>query len=177
MARYHPKIHFYINRADIQYLYYIIYSILFVEFHSCYSHCFRSVEDCCAELRFELGPAVQQADALVFKTRRTLMRELCFAKSRSGSVIQCTDPRIRIRIKTSRIRNTGKESFKGLVAPYHPFLFIFTLIEQTYSIPEFHSCYPHCFSSIEGWGAEPRFELRAVPYRKPTRYYLSHAAP
>jgi hypothetical protein len=27
MARYHPKIHFYINRADIQYLYYIIYTI------------------------------------------------------------------------------------------------------------------------------------------------------
>ncbi len=80
-------------------------------FHSCYNHCFSSVEGWCAEPRFELGPAVQQAGALLSEPRRTLMRELCFAKSRSGSVIQCTDPMIRIRIKTSRIRNTGKESF------------------------------------------------------------------
>jgi hypothetical protein len=27
------------------------------------------------------------------------------------------------------------------------------------------------------WGAEPRFEIgSALPYRKPTRYYLSHTA-
>jgi hypothetical protein len=32
-------IYFYINRADMQYLY-----ILLVEYHSCYPHCFRSVE-------------------------------------------------------------------------------------------------------------------------------------
>ncbi len=41
-------IYFYINQADIQYLY-----ILLVENHSCYPHC------------FELGPALQQTDALL----------------------------------------------------------------------------------------------------------------
>ncbi len=62
-------IYFYINRADIQYFY-----ILLGENHSCYLHCFRSVEGLLwgAEPRFELGPAVQQADALLSEPRRTL---------------------------------------------------------------------------------------------------------
>ncbi len=59
---------FYINRA-----YNILYVIL-VECRSCSPHCFRSVEgqQWGAEPRFELGPAVQQADALLSEPRRTL---------------------------------------------------------------------------------------------------------
>ncbi len=62
-------IYFYINRAVIQYLY-----ILLVGNHSCYPHCIRSVEGLLwgAEPRFELGPAVQQADALQSEPHRTL---------------------------------------------------------------------------------------------------------
>ncbi len=62
-------IYYYINRADIQYLY-----ILLGEYHSCYLHCLRLVEGLLwgAEPRFELGPAVQQADAQLSKPRRTL---------------------------------------------------------------------------------------------------------
>ncbi len=70
VARCHSFYLFYINRADIQYLY-----ILLGEYHSCYLHCFRSVEGLLwgAEPRFELATAVQQADALLSEPRRTLI--------------------------------------------------------------------------------------------------------
>jgi hypothetical protein len=56
-------IYFYIYRAYIQYFLYII----LVECHSWSPHCFRSVEVLYwgAEPRFEPGPAIQQADALL----------------------------------------------------------------------------------------------------------------
>ncbi len=62
-------IYFYINRANIQYLYKLL-----IEYHSCYPHCFRSVKSLLwgAEPRFELGPALQQADALLSEPGRTL---------------------------------------------------------------------------------------------------------
>ncbi len=48
--------------------------LLLGEYLSCYLHCFRSVDGLLwgAEPRFELGPAVQQADALLPVPRRTL---------------------------------------------------------------------------------------------------------
>ncbi len=54
---------------------YIILLILFVEYHSWSPHCFRSVEGLLwgAEQGFELGPAIQQADALLSEPRRTLI--------------------------------------------------------------------------------------------------------
>ncbi len=63
----------------------------------------------------------------------------------------------------------------------HSFYFLFTLIEQTYNayttrgVP---SCCPHGFRSVEGllWGAS-RDSNSGLPYSKPTRYCLSHAAP
>ncbi len=63
-------IYFYINRADIQYLYKLLVEY---RYHSC-SHCFRSVQGLVwgAEPRFEFGPALQQADALLSEPRRTL---------------------------------------------------------------------------------------------------------
>jgi hypothetical protein len=63
-------IYFDIYRAYIQYFLYII----LVECHSWSPHCFRSVEGLLvwgAEPRFELGPAIQQADALLSEPRRT----------------------------------------------------------------------------------------------------------
>ncbi len=53
---------------------YNILSIILVECHSLSPHCFRSVEGLLwgAEPRFELGPAIQQADALLSEARRTL---------------------------------------------------------------------------------------------------------
>ncbi len=56
-----------------EYAYNILYMIL-VECHSWSPHCFRSVEGLTwgDEPRFELGPAVQPADALLSKPRRTL---------------------------------------------------------------------------------------------------------
>ncbi len=60
------------------------------------------------------------------------------------------------------------------------YLFIFTLIEQTYNAYTTHrvpSCCPHGFRSVEGlWGAS-RDSNSGLPYSKPTRYCLSHAAP
>jgi hypothetical protein len=57
-------IYFYNNRSNIQYLY-----ILLIEYYSCYPHCFRSVESLLwgAEPSFEPGPALQQADALLYE--------------------------------------------------------------------------------------------------------------
>jgi hypothetical protein len=54
-------ISFYINRA---YIPYVIQYIILVERHSLYPHSFRSVEGLLwgAEPRFELGPAIEQAD-------------------------------------------------------------------------------------------------------------------
>ncbi len=68
-------IYFYINRADIQYFF--IYTTGRVP--SCYPHCFCSVEGLLwgPEPRFELGPAVQQADALLSEPRRTLGGRFC----------------------------------------------------------------------------------------------------
>ncbi len=68
VAHFHSFYLFYINQADIQDLY-----ILLVEYHSCFPHCIRSVEGLLwgVEPRFELGPAVQQADALLSEPRRT----------------------------------------------------------------------------------------------------------
>jgi hypothetical protein len=59
--------------AFTEHTYNILYIIL-VEYHSWSLHCFRSVEGLLwgAEPRFELGPAKQQADALLSETRRTL---------------------------------------------------------------------------------------------------------
>ncbi len=54
---------------------YCIYTyILLVGYHSCCPHGFRSVEGLLwgAEPRYELGPALQQADAILFEPRRTL---------------------------------------------------------------------------------------------------------
>ncbi len=49
-------------------------TVLLVEYHSCFPHCFRSVDGLLwgAEPRFELGPSLQQADALLSEPRRTL---------------------------------------------------------------------------------------------------------
>ncbi len=62
-------IYFYINRAygTCNILY-----IILVEFPSWSPHCFRSVEGLLwgAEPRFELGPAIQQADELLSEPRR-----------------------------------------------------------------------------------------------------------
>ncbi len=65
--------------------------------------------------------------------------------------------------------------FKGLVACYHPFLF-FTVIDQTYNVIYIlptrlvPSCCTHGFPYS---GGVPNSDL---PYSKPTRYCLSHAA-
>ncbi len=57
------------------------------------------------------------------------------------------------------------------------FLFTFTLIEQTYNIYLYHSCYPHCFRTVVGllWRAEPRFDLG--PALQQADALLIHAAP
>jgi hypothetical protein len=62
-------IYFYINRVDIQCLY--IYTTRRVPY--CCPRGFRSVEGLLwgAESRFELWPALQQADALLYEPRRT----------------------------------------------------------------------------------------------------------
>jgi hypothetical protein len=67
------------------------------------------------------------------------------------------------------------------VACCHSFIFIFKLIKQTcnaYATRRVPSCCPHGFRSVEGllWGASRDSNSR-LPYRKPMRYCLSHAAP
>ncbi len=63
---------FYLFFTLTEYTYNILYIIL-VECRSCSPHCFRSVEGHLwgAEPRFELGPAVQQADSLLSEPRHT----------------------------------------------------------------------------------------------------------
>jgi hypothetical protein len=64
---------FYINRADIHCLH--TYTTRRVPVPSCYPHGFRSVAPS-SEPRFQLGPALQQADALLSEPRRTLSEPL-----------------------------------------------------------------------------------------------------
>jgi hypothetical protein len=61
-------IYFYINQADMQFLY-----TLLVEYHSCFPHCFRSVDGLLwdAKLRVNLVPALQQADTPLSEPCRT----------------------------------------------------------------------------------------------------------
>ncbi len=64
-------IYFYINRVDIQCLYTVYYSSSTLLLSSWLP---LGVEGLLwgAEPRFELGPALQQADALLYEPRRTL---------------------------------------------------------------------------------------------------------
>jgi hypothetical protein len=63
----HPFLYlFYINRADIQYLYKLLFEY---RVSSCCPHGFWS-----AEPRFELGPALQQDDALPSEPRRQILQ-------------------------------------------------------------------------------------------------------
>jgi hypothetical protein len=69
---------------------------------------------------------------------------------------------------------------KGLVARCHSFLFIFTLIEQTYNIYIYYSESTTLviFIASARWrassGVPSRDSNSGLPYSKPTRYYLSH---
>jgi hypothetical protein len=80
-----------------------------------------------------------------------------------------------------------QQFLKGLVAVCHSFLHIFLFIQYSRyihtSFIHTHSLRPISMSSQLSaqwanppWGAETRFEL-GLPYSKPARYQLSHAAP